>query len=290
MSIASTLPTVSIGSELGSYFDKIKLFPYLTEEEEYDAALKLQKDKDIESAHLLVTSHLRLVVKIADGYRGYGLPHLEVISEGNIGLMHAVQKFDPTKGFRLATYAIWNIKAAIHEYILKSWSLVKIATTKAKRKLFFNLRSLKKKLNKFDNKQLSKDDVEKIATILDVKSETVVEMDIRLNSQDQSLNSPYFNEPGNKAELIDFLEEPRNNQETELAESEDFNYKKSLFVDAMKELNDREKDIITSRELKEPASTLQELSEKYCVSRERVRQIEMNALKKLRNIIQKKLN
>lgn len=295
MNASLTLPAISLDSGLSAYLEKIKSLPYLTQEEEYSAALKWNKEKDIESAHLLVMSHLRLVVKIAEGYKGYGLPHLDVISEGNIGLMHAIRKFDYTKGFRLATYAIWNIKAAIHEYILNSWSMVKIATTKAKRKLFFKLRTIRRKLNRFDNKQLSQKDVETIAKTLNVKNKTVVEMDIRLSNQDQSLNTPcsdYNNESGSSgnSELIDFIEAPLENQEVVLAEKEEKTYRKKLFLNALTNLNEREQDIITFRKLKEPASTLQELSKKHNVSRERIRQIEANAFKKLKNYIEAKLN
>lgn len=271
---------------LSRYMNEVNQLPYLTEEEELALANRWKNEKDIEAAHKLVTSHLRLVVKLAFGYRGYGLPLMELIAEGNIGLMQAVKKFSPEKGFRLATYAIWWIKASIQEYILRSWSLVKIGTTAAQKKLFFNLRRLKRKLNKLDNTSLAPHEIKTIAHELNVSEGDVVEMDSRLG-HDQSLNAPAFSSEDDHAsgELIDYLEEDKESHEELLANHADMSYKQHLFQKALTTLNTREKDIITARRLKETPTTLEDLSTTYHISRERVRQIEVRALEKLQAYI-----
>lgn len=276
-----TLPVLSADLGLAAYLDKINKFPYLEQEEEYMLAKRWSEVGDISAAHRLVTSHLRLVVKIANGFRGYGLPFVELISEGNIGLMQAVKKFDPEKGFRLATYAMWWIKAAIQEYVLHSWSLVKIGTTAAQKKLFFNLRRIKNSLNKLDNSNLSREEVKSIANELEVSEQDVVEMDARLSFSDQSLNDPVYNSDESNYELIDVLEESAPNQEVVLAETQDFSRKHKLFLSAMEKLTEREREIITARKLQENPATLDDLSNIYNISRERIRQIETRAMEKL---------
>ncbi len=279
------LPAISMDTSLASYLNQISKLPYLTQEEEQDLAHKWVDEGDINAAHQLVTSHLRLVAKIASNFKGYGLPMLEMISEGNIGLMHAVRKFDPKKGFRLSTYAMWWIKASIQEYVLHSWSLVKIGTTAAQKKLFFNLKRMKNKLHKIDNSMLSPDDVATIASELDVSEKDVLEMDSRIAYTDQSLNAPMIGHEENSGELIDYLENEGDNQEVIVANMQDLDFKRSLFAKAMASLNDREQDIINERRLKEPVSTLENLSHKYNISRERVRQIEARAFEKLQNLV-----
>lgn len=279
------LPVLSSESGLASYMDKINKFPYLTQEEEYNLAKKLYEEGDIEAAHKLVTSHLRLVVKIANGFRGYGLPMLEIISEGNIGLMQAVKKFDPEKGFRLSTYAIWWIKASIQEYVLKSWSLVKIGTTAAQKKLFFNLRRMKNRLDKLDNNALSPEEVKMIATELEVGESDVIEMDLRLSASDKSLNSPILSSDEDSGELIDMVASDADNHEIILVENDDMRHKRSLFSRALKALNPREREIIVARRLKETPETLDNLSKVYNISCERVRQIENRAMEKLQQSV-----
>lgn len=278
----TTLPVLSAESGLSSYLDKINAFPYLTQEEEYALAQDWAKDQNVAAAHKLVTSHLRLVVKIASGFRGYGLPLVELISEGNIGLMQAVKKFDPEKGFRLSTYAMWWIKASIQEYVLRSWSLVKIGTTASQKKLFFNLRRIKGRLSKLDNSNLSPEDVRAIASELNVSEQDVTDMDSRLTQSDHSLNDPlYTGEDESGSEMIDMLESNETSHELVLAEDQDMVRKRALFASAMKTLNKREQSIIHARRLNDNPATLEDLSQKYGISRERVRQIEARALEKL---------
>lgn len=276
-----SLPVLSGDTTLAGYIAEVNKFPYLTQEEEYDLAKKWSEEGDIDAAHQLVTSHLRLVVKIASGFRNYGLPTMELISEGNIGLMQAVKKFEPEKGFRLSTYAMWWIKAAIQEYVLHSWSLVKIGTTAAQKKLFFNLRKMKNRLSKVDNKSLSPEEISEIAHELDVSEREVIDMDSRMTQSDQSLNAPVLGYEEDSGEMIDFIESEGESQESMLAESQDMEMKRGMFALAMQKLNDREKDIIAERRLKEVPATLEDLSLKYGVSRERVRQIENRAMEKL---------
>ena len=281
----STLPVLSSDSSLSSYIEKVNKFPYLTQDEEVKLAQDLLEKGDINSAHKLVTSHLRLVVKIAMGFRNYGLPVSDLISEGNIGLMQAVKKFDYKKGFRLSTYAMWWVKASIQEYVLHSWSLVKIGTTASQKKLFFNLRKMKTRLNKIDNNDLSPDEISQIAKELNVSKRDVVDMNQRISFSDQSLNSPFIGSEENSGEMIDFLEEKGDGHDLILAERQDFDYKRSLFIRAAEQLNERERDIVLSRYLLEKPITLDDLSKKYNVSRERIRQIEARSMEKLQNLV-----
>lgn len=277
----AVLPIISGDSSLSGYISQINKFPYLTQEEETILAKKLHEDGDVNAAHTLVTSHLRLVVKIASGFKNYGLPMMELVAEGNIGLMHAVKKFDHTKGFRLSTYAMWWIKAAMQEYVLHSWSLVKIGTTAAQKRLFFNLRKMKNRLDKVDNSLLSPDEVKKIARDLDVSEREVLEMDSRLTQCDQSLNAPVLGMEDESVEMIEYIKEDEDSQETVLVQRQDFEYKHNLLVNAMQSLSEREREIIMKRRMQEQAATLDELSQTYNISRERVRQIENRALEKL---------
>ena len=238
-----------------------------------------KENGDTDAAHKLVTSHLRLVVKIAMGYRGYGLPVTDLISEGNIGIMQAVKKFDPDKGFRLATYAMWWIRASIQEYILRSWSLVKIGTTAAQKKLFFNLRRIKNKISALDDKDLSPTEVEKIANELNVPEKEVISMNRRMIGSDQSLNSPYSDD--GHGEWQDWLADEKPNQEAIFADAEELSVKQSILNESLILLSEREQDIISQRQLRENPKTLEELSKKYKVSRERIRQIEAKAFEKL---------
>jgi RNA polymerase sigma-32 factor len=271
--------SLSLDKGLSSYVAQIKKFPVLSAADEYMLAKRYQLHADKEAAHRLVTSHLRLVVKIAHGYRGYGLPVPELIAEGNIGLMQAVKKFDPDKGFRLSTYAMWWIKAAMQEYILRSWSLVKIGTTAAQKKLFFNLRKLKNKILGGKDENLSDANYREIASELEVTADEVKEMDGRMSGADQSLNATYGEE--DNAEWIDVLADDRASQEAVLAETEEYDARKTKFLAAFNTLNEREQEIIKARQLSEAAATLEDLSQKYGVSRERIRQIEERALEKL---------
>lgn len=275
------LPILSGDTTLSGYMEKVNAFPYLTQEEELDLAKKWSENGDVDAAHKLVTSHLRLVAKIAFGYKNYGLPVLELISEGNMGLMQAVKKFDPEKGFRLSTYAMWWIKASIQEYVLHSWSLVKIGTTAAQKKLFFNLKKMKNRLQKIDNKALSPDDVAEIAGELKVSEKEVLEMDSRLSQGDQSLNAPVLNHEEGSAEMIDLIESESESHELVLAESQDLERKRELFQAALKTLNEREQSIIMQRRMQEKPATLDDLSQQYGISRERVRQVENRAIEKL---------
>ena len=272
------LPTPAVGG-LSVYLTQIKKFPMLDAEEEYMLAKNWKENGNLQSAHKLVTSHLRLVAKIAMGYRGYGLPVNELISEGNLGLMQAVKKFDPEKGFRLATYAMWWIKAAIQEYVLRSWSLVKMGTTTAQKKLFFNLKKIKNQIAAGQDGDLRDDQVKEISKRLDVESHEVVNMNRRMMGQEQSLNAPI--KSGETDEWQDWLVDDSLDQELVISQKQEYDDKKELLNSAMKILNDREKEIITARRLSEEPQTLEELSKKYKISRERVRQIENKAFEKL---------
>ena len=274
----SNVPVPSAGG-LSVYLAQIKKFPMLDAEEEYMLAKNWRESGNLKSAHKLVTSHLRLVAKIAMGYRGYGLPINELISEGNIGLMQAVKKFDPDKGFRLATYAMWWIKAAIQEYVLRSWSLVKMGTTTAQKKLFFNLKKIKNQIAPGQEGDLKKDQVDEISKRLDVGSEEVVNMNRRMMGQEKSLNAPI--KTGETDEWQDWLIDESLDQELIISQQQEFNEKKELLENAMKILNEREKEIINARRLSENPLTLEELSKKYRLSRERIRQIETKAFEKL---------
>ncbi len=274
----SNLPTPSVGG-LSIYLSQIKKFPMLDAEEEYMLAKNWRESGNLKSAHKLVTSHLRLVAKIAMGYRGYGLPVNELISEGNIGLMQAVKKFDPEKGFRLATYAMWWIKASIQEYVLRSWSLVKMGTTTAQKKLFFNLKKLKNKIAPQQEGDLRDEHVQEISRRLDVNPKEVVNMNRRLMGHEKSLNDPI--KAGEKDEWQDWLVDDSLDQELIVSQKQEYNEKKDLLYDSIKILNDREKQIIEERRLSENPKTLEELSKKYKISRERVRQIETKAFEKL---------
>ena len=274
----SNLPVPSVGG-LSVYLAQIKKFPMLDAEEEYMLAKNWRENGNLQSAHKLVTSHLRLVAKIAMGYRGYGLPVNELISEGNIGLMQAVKKFDPDKGFRLATYAMWWIKAAIQEYVLRSWSLVKMGTTTAQKKLFFNLKKLKNQIAPGQEGDLKDEQVNEISKRLDVDSQEVINMNRRLMGQEKSLNDPI--KFGETDEWQDWLIDESLDQELVISQKQEYDDKKELLESAMKILNEREKEIIEARRLKENPITLEELSKKYKISRERIRQIETKAFEKL---------
>jgi len=265
---------------LSRYLTEIRKFPMLTKDEEFMLAKRWKEHEDPEAAHRMVTSHLRLVAKIAMGYRGYGLPIGEVISEGNVGLMQAVKKFEPDKGFRLATYAMWWIRASIQEYILRSWSLVKIGTTAAQKKLFFNLRRAKSEISALEEGDLRPEHVSQIATKLGVLNEEVISMNRRLAGGDASLNAPM--RADSESEWQDWLvDDSTPSQESVLAEGEEHDIRMSLLNEAMKELTDRERRILTERRLKEDSTTLEDLAAQYGVSRERVRQIEVRAFEKL---------
>ena len=277
--ITSNLPSIDIEGSLSSYLTQIKKFPMLSAEEEYMLAKSWRDRGDLRSAHKLITSHLRLVAKIAMGYRGYGLPVSEMVSEGNIGLMQAVKKFEPEKGFRLATYAMWWIKASIQEYVLRSWSLVKMGTTTAQKKLFFNLKKIKNQISSGNNGDLKPEHVNKISKMLNVKKEEVVSMNRRLLGKEKSLNSPIKDESG--VEWQDWIVDDKVDQELKFSHEQEFNQRKKLMDDSISILNPREKDILTSRRLSEDAPTLEDLSKKYNISRERIRQIETKAFEKL---------
>ncbi|HEY2132831.1 MAG TPA: RNA polymerase sigma factor RpoH [Acetobacteraceae bacterium] len=264
---------------LTRYLQEIRKFPMLSPDEELALSKKWRDTEDMEAAHKLVTSHLRLVAKIAMGYRGYGLPVGELISEGNVGMMQAVKRFDPDRGFRLATYAMWWIRAAIQEYILHSWSLVKMGTTAAQKKLFFNLRRLKGQMQAIDDGDLKPDQVARIAHVLDVPEQDVVSMNRRLSAPDHSLNAPV--RADSEGEWQDWLVDESDSQETEIAEREEMSGRKTLLTGALKSLNDRERHILIERRLKDNPTTLEDLSQQYAISRERVRQIEVRAFEKL---------
>ncbi len=283
MSSAPSIPVVSSESNLARYLQDIRKFPMLEAEQEYMLAKAWREHGDTESAHRLVTSHLRLVAKIAMGYRGYGLPLSELISEGNVGMMQAVKRFDPDRGFRLATYAMWWIRAAIQEYILHSWSLVKMGTTAAQKKLFFNLRKLKGQMQAIDEGDLSAEHVRKIAEQLDVPEADVISMNRRLASPDHSLNAPL--RADSDGEWQDWLVDEEESQEIRLAEREELGKRRQLLTKAMRTLNERERHILTERRLRDNPTTLEDLSQQYGISRERVRQIEVRAFEKLQKSI-----
>ncbi|MDB5409364.1 MAG: rpoH1 [Rhodospirillales bacterium] len=282
MAIAN-VPSISSEGNLSRYLQEIRKFPMLAPDEEFMLAKRWTEHQDTEAAHRLVTSHLRLVAKIAMGYRGYGLPLSELISEGNVGMMQAVKRFDPDRGFRLATYAMWWIRAAIQEYILHSWSLVKIGTTAAQKKLFFNLRKLKGQLQAIEEGDLSPENVAKIATELDVPEADVVSMNRRLASPDHSLNAPLRSD--SEGEWQDWLVDEGESQEAKLGDRQELGLRRDLLAKAMSHLNERERDILTHRRLREQPTTLEDLSQKYNISRERVRQIEVRAFEKLQKAI-----
>jgi RNA polymerase sigma-32 factor len=271
---------------LSRYLQEIRKFPMLTPDEELSLSKRLRDHQDMDAAHKLVTSHLRLVAKIAMGYRGYGLPIGELISEGNVGMMQAVKRFDPDRGFRLATYAMWWIRAAIQEYILHSWSLVKMGTTAAQKKLFFNLRRLKGQMQAIDDGDLQPEQVAKIARALDVPEQDVVSMNRRLAAPDHSLNAPIRQE--SEGEWQDWLVDESESQESSLAHHEELTGRKALLSSALKTLNERERNILVERRLKDNPATLEDLSLQYGVSRERVRQIEVRALGKLQKAMKVK--
>ena len=274
----SNFPTPAVGG-LSIYLAQIKKFPMLDAEEEYMLAKNWKENGNLQSAHKLVTSHLRLVAKIAMGYRGYGLPVNELISEGNLGLMQAVKKFDPDKGFRLATYAMWWIKAAIQEYVLRSWSLVKMGTTTAQKKLFFNLKKIKNQIAPGQEGDLKDDQVNEISKRLDVDSKEVINMNRRMMGQEKSLNDPI--KSGETDEWQDWLVDETLDQELAISQKQEYEDKKELLKSAMEILNEREKEIITARRLTENPITLEDLSKKFKISRERLRQIETKAFEKL---------
>lgn len=282
-------PVLSADTGLSAYMAKIKQFPVLTADEEYSLATKVAHEKDIDSAHQLVTSHLRLVAKIANGYKGYGLPLVDIISEGNIGLMQAVKRFIPEKGVRLATYATWWIKAAIQEYILRSWSLVKIGTTAAQKKLFFNLRQIKNKIVNFANRSLTHQEIKDIADELSVPEHEVSSMEQRMYHTDASLNEQVNNHSyqgdSSTTEKIDMLESTDSDHELIIGDVQEAAHRKQLLLNALDQLNERERDIIIKRRLTSPTVTLDELSKIYKVSCERIRQIEYRAFEKMKECI-----
>ena len=282
------LSLVSPDNNLGRYLDHIKKFPMLEAGEEYLLAKDWLEKQDTKAAHKLVTSHLRLVAKIAMGYRGYGLPIADLIAEGNIGMMHAVKKFDPEKGFRLATYAMWWIKASIQEFVLRSWSQVKIGTTASQKKLFFNLRKIKGKINALEDGDLTANQVNHIAKTLDVSEDDVVSMNRRMLGGDHSLNSQINRQDGEEAEWQDMLTDERDNQETQYVNHQEKNIRNKMMLEALEYLKPREKDIIIKRRLTENPKTLEDLSQEYKVSRERIRQIETRAFEKLQTVVKSK--
>ena len=284
MTKTTTLPVLSPEAGLQSYLNEIRKFPLLQPEEEYELAHKWQQEQDGEAAHKLVTSHLRLVAKIAMGYRGYGLPIGEMISEGNVGLMQAVKKFDPERGFRLATYAMWWIKASIQDYILRSWSLVKIGTTASQKKLFFNLRRLKGKIAAFEEGDLTPEQLDHIATTLDVSEQDVVDMNRRMYG-DMSLNAP-LSVDSESGEWQDWLVSDEVSQEQLLIETDEKTNHHTMLQNAMADLNERERNIFYERKLMDEPLTLEQLSEQYGVSRERIRQIENRAFEKVQKAVQ----
>src|SRR5210317_1634922 len=282
VALNNNLPALSNEGGLSAYLEQIKKFPMLDAEEEYMLAKNWRTTGNIKAAEKLVTSHLRLVAKIAMGYKGYGLPVNEMISEANVGLMQAVRKFDPERGFRLATYAMWWIRASIQEYILRSWSLVKIGTTAAQKKLFLNLRRLKGEINAIDGGELNPDQVTEIADRLGVQESEVMSMDGRLSTGDQSLNAPMRADGADGDQWQDWLKDESDSQETVLIENDELQARRQVLLSAMSHLNPREQEILQARRLKDEPATLEELSQKYEVSRERIRQIEGRAFEKLR--------
>jgi len=283
MTTLPSVPVISEESNLSRYLQEIRKFPMLEVEEEFMLAKAWREHEDSEAAHKLVTSHLRLVAKIAMGYRGYGLPVSELISEGNVGMMQAVKRFDPDRGFRLATYAMWWIRAAMQEYILHSWSLVKMGTTAAQKKLFFNLRRIKGQLQAIEEGDLAIEHVRSIAATLDVPEADVISMNRRLASPDHSLNTPL--RVDGEGEWQDWLVDDSESQEILLAEHEETLRRRKMLLKAMDSLNERERDILIERRLRDNPTTLEDLSQKYGISRERVRQIEVRAFEKLQRSI-----
>ena len=277
------LPVITSENDIYPYLKKINQFPMLTDEEEKKLAIDWLKNGNTKAAQKLVTSHLRLVAKIAMGYRGYGLPLFDLISEGNLGLIQAIRKFDPDKGFRLATYAIWWIRASIQEYVLHSWSLVKIGTTAAQKKLFFNLRRLRNQLKKYEEGYLTNEQIKSISQDLGVTEDEVKQMEGRVFNQDFSLNTPLNDE--NDSEWIDQVEDDNIDVVTRVEERDELDKRKALYNQAVKKLEPRELEILTARRLDEEPKTLEDLSQKYSISRERVRQIENKAIKKLQEEI-----
>lgn len=268
-------------SNLARYLQDIRKFPILEQNEEYELAVLYQKTRDKKISYKLITSHLRLVVKVVSQYKGYGLPLSEMIAEGNIGLLYAVERFEPDKGFRFSTYALWWIKASVQKYILNSWSLVKLGTTSAQKKLFFNLRKIKNQLNLTDDREMSGAVISKIAKSLDVSAQDVTDMNIRLKAHDGSLNTVLQNSSDNSTEWMDLVSDNKPNQEECLAYSEQLNYRRKLFNNALSSLNPREKDILFKRRMSDKTTTLDDLSKMYHISKERVRQIELNSIRKI---------
>jgi len=283
MSTYTNLPAPSPEQGLNRYMQEIRKFPLLEPEEEYMLAKRWVDHQDANAAHKLVTSHLRLAAKLAMGYRGYGLPQAEVISEANVGLMQAVKRFDPEKGFRLATYAMWWIRASIQEYILRSWSLVKMGTTSAQKKLFFNLRKAKAKVGALEEGDLRPENVKLIATQLSVTEDEVVSMNRRLSGGDASLNVTVGSDGDSTTQWQDWLEDEDSDQAGNYAEQDELDIRRTMLMQAMSVLNDREKDILVQRRLSDEPVTLEDLSESYGVSRERIRQIEVRAFEKLQD-------
>ena len=277
------LPSVAFEGSLSSYLQEIRKFPMLEPQEEFILGKRWREHGDSEAAHKLVTSHLRLVAKIAMGYRGYGLPLSEIVAEGNVGLMQAVKRFEPDRGFKLATYAMWWIRASIQEYILHSWSLVKMGTTAAQKKLFFNLRKLKGQLNAFEEGDLSPENVQKIAHRLDVSEKDVISMNRRMAGPDNSLNAPLRQD--GEGEWQDWLVDDAPDQETTIGEKQELEQRHEFLIEAMETLTDRERHILNERRLKEEPVTLEDLSKEYGISRERVRQIEVRAFEKLQKAV-----
>jgi len=281
MSSYANLPAPSPEQGLNRYLQEIRKFPMLEPEQEYMLAKRWVDHEDTDAAHQMVTSHLRLAAKIAMGYRGYGLPQAEVISEANVGLMQAVKKFDPEKGFRLATYAMWWIRASIQEYVLRSWSMVKLGTTSAQKKLFFNLRKAKARIGALEEGDMRPENVARIANDLGVTETEVISMNRRLSGGDASLNAMVGSEDGGTTQWQDWLEDEDANTAEEYADKDEFDHRMALMTQAMEVLNDRERDILTQRRLKDQPVTLEDLSGVYDVSRERIRQIEVRAFEKL---------
>ena len=288
MAARSMFPAISPDGNLSRYLDQIRAFPMLEPNEEYMLAKAWKEKGDVAAAHQLVTSHLRLVAKIAMGYRGYGLPVADLISEGNLGMMHAVKKFEPEKGFRLATYAMWWIKAAIQEYILRSWSLVKIGTTAGQKKLFFNLRRIKGQIQAIDDSDLKPEQVTQIATQLNVTEDEVMSMNQRMAGNDRSLNVPLSRDGEGGGEWQDWLQDDSPDQEATFADQEEYDARKNLMLDAMQGLNPREQRILAARRLSEPPLTLEDLATEFNISRERIRQIEVRAFEKLQKAVRDK--
>jgi len=285
MSVISTSVLLAPEHNLTRYLQDIRKYPMLAPQEELELSIRYRDSQDPHACNRLVTSHLRLVAKIAMGYRGYGLPLGELISEGNVGMMQAVQRFDPDRGFRLATYAMWWIRAAIQEYILHSWSLVKMGTTAAQKKLFFNLRKLKGQMQAIDDGDLSAEHVAIIAEKLDVSADEVVQMNRRLSSPDHSLNAPIRNDGESDGEWQDWLVDEQDNQEVQLAKSQELGHRQKLLTSALASLNERERTILTERRLRDDPTTLEDLSQHYGISRERVRQIEARAFEKIQKTL-----